>query len=115
MDFDADLELDAGDAWALNQRAWFLATAADERHRNGQEALQAAQRACVLTNWSESRYLDTLAAAYAELGDFSNAVHLQMKALNLAPPGRRLGYELRLELYMSGLPYHASPRSAKPR
>ena len=115
MDFDAELELDAGDAWSLNQRAWFLATAPEEKHRDGQQAVAAALRACVLTNWSEARYVDTLAAAYAELHDFSNAVRLQMKALSLAPPDRRLGYELRLELYLSGLPFHMSPHPVKPR
>lgn len=114
MDFDAELELDAGDAWALNQRAWFLATAPDEKYRDGRQALQTAQRACVLTNWRESRYLDTLAAAYAELGDFSNAVRWQMKALSFAPPGRRLGCELRLEMYFSRLPFHSPARPNRP-
>jgi hypothetical protein len=115
MDFDAELELDSGDAWALNQRAWFLATASEQKHRDGQQAVEVALRACELTNWRQARYLDTLAAAYAELGDFSSAIQWQMKAVRLAPPGRRLGYELRLELYISGLPFHVAPTPVRPR
>ena len=115
MDFDADQALDAGDAWALNQRAWFLATSPDERHRDGAQALETSQRACELTAWREGRYLDTLAAAYAELGDFTSAVNWQMKALRMAPVSRRLGCELRLELYLAGLPIHMPPRANQPR
>lgn len=115
MDFDADLALDASDAWSLNQRAWFLATAPEQRHRDGAQAVEIAQRACELTNWREGRYLDTLAAAHAEVGDFENAIRWQMKALSVSPASRRLGCELRLELYLAGLPFHTPSRANKPR
>ena len=47
-------------------------------------AIDHATRACELTKWKCSAYLDTLAAAYAEAGNFDEAVEFQQKAVELA-------------------------------
>ena len=44
--------------------------------RDGKSAIQHATRACQLTQWRVHGYVSTLAAAYAEAGDFQNAVTL---------------------------------------
>ena len=57
--------------------------------------------------------LDTLAAAYAEAGRFSEAVATVSKALELLTPQREaLAKDLRgrLELYEAGKPYREQPQ-----
>ena len=59
---------------AANNLAWLLATHPDDSIRDGEEALRVAQAMCEQTKFSNPSLLDTLAAAYAEVGDFDNAV-----------------------------------------
>ncbi|NWK54947.1 ASPIC/UnbV domain-containing protein [Verrucomicrobiaceae bacterium N1E253] len=68
----------------LNNIAWQLATHHDPSFRNGKEALRCATRAVELSQYQEPGYLDTLAAAYAELGKFDQAIKIARQALPLA-------------------------------
>jgi tetratricopeptide (TPR) repeat protein len=61
----------------LNEFAWFLATCPDQSQRNGKQAVQYAAKACELTEWKIANYIGTLAAAYAETGDFDTAMKYQ--------------------------------------
>jgi tetratricopeptide (TPR) repeat protein len=70
-------------AGILNQLAWIQAACPDESARNGRESVKAAKEACELTNWQSSQFIDTLAAAFAEVGDFSSAVKYQKQAVKL--------------------------------
>lgn len=94
-----------------NLRAWILATCPDPRIRNGQEAVASATRACELTRWRNHNLLDTLSAAYAEKGDFNEAIKWQEKAVGMVrgnDPNRK-GMVERLELYRAGKPYRDLP------
>ncbi|HEX8490613.1 MAG TPA: tetratricopeptide repeat protein, partial [Chthoniobacterales bacterium] len=68
-------------AYAHNALAWFLATCPDAASRNGADAIAYAKSACELTKWQDADYLDTLAAAYAEKGDFDKAVKYVREAI----------------------------------
>jgi tetratricopeptide (TPR) repeat protein len=68
-------------ARALSHRAWLLATCPDPSFRNRAQAVQDAKVACKLTNWNDDAALDSLAAAYAESGDFDSAVRYGEQAL----------------------------------
>ena len=58
----------------FDRLARLLATCPDDRVRSAARALQLAERASRMTGDGESEVLDTLAAAYAEAGDFDRAV-----------------------------------------
>ncbi|MHC4457477.1 MAG: tetratricopeptide repeat protein [Planctomycetota bacterium] len=69
---------------ALNSLAWVYATNKNSELRNGAAAVRLAQRACELTVYKNVNILDTLAAAYAEAGNFTEAVKTAQTALELA-------------------------------
>ena len=87
--------------------AWFLATCPEDRFRNGPEAVSAGKRACELAKWRRSDAIDTLATAYAEAGDFDQAVKYEKQSLNdssLAPKERQ-EREKRLALFEQRKPF----------
>jgi tetratricopeptide (TPR) repeat protein len=68
-------------ARALSDRAWFQATCADPSFRNGRQAVKDAKAACSIMQWKDEDMIDTLAAAYAETGDFDSAARYAAQAL----------------------------------
>jgi tetratricopeptide (TPR) repeat protein len=106
-DYAKAVELDPESALGQNQLAWVLATAPDDKVRDGKRAVEAAKKACELTDHKNGGYLDTLAAAYAESGQFGEAVEWQEKALKVGDiPVKDLdGARKRLELYKQKKPY----------
>jgi len=89
-----------------NGLAWMLAVSKDDSLRDGPEALKWARLACEKTNLGDPRLLDTLAAAYAECGQFAEAIQTMESAIKLAatadPPAAIEGFRFRLELYQTG-------------
>jgi tetratricopeptide (TPR) repeat protein len=69
---------------ALDGLAWILATSSSAEYRNGPQAVGMAERACELTSRADAAKLKTLAAAYAEIGDFNKAVANASNALKKA-------------------------------
>ncbi len=96
-----------------NSLAWSLATTRDDGLRNGEEAVQWANRACSMTQGRVHAYLDTLAAAYAAVGQFDKALDMANRALTLAQQAGDAGnveeYTRRIELYQQGTPYLQTP------
>ncbi len=78
----------------------------EERLRDGKKAIELATRACELSEWKEAYKLGTLAAAYAEVGEFDKAIEWQEKANRLFTDAedKKKGEE-RLKLYKDKKPY----------
>ena len=98
----------AGDpthARAAERLAWMLATAPDAALRNGREALELAERLDRAAQQRNPVYLELLAAAHAELGDFDEAVRLEERALAALPPAMQETARARLEGYRLRRPW----------
>jgi TPR repeat protein len=91
----------------LNDFAWFLATCPDASRRNGKQAVDYANQACVRTHWKTASMIDTLAAAYAETGDFDTAIKCEKQAMGIPGTGSadKQRMEQRIELYSHHEPY----------
>jgi Tfp pilus assembly protein PilF len=96
------------DSDTANDLSWFLSTCPQAKLRDGKRALALANYACQHTGWDEPQCIDTLAAAYAELGSFDEAIVWEQRAIELADPSNKdfqQQLQQRLELYRKGLPY----------
>jgi hypothetical protein len=76
--------------------------------------VKLAERACQLTGDKHPLLLDTLAAAYAESGEFDRAKETAQRAITLARSAGRSEWaqdiETRLALYNRGLSFHTGSR-----
>ena len=86
-DFEMALELapkdDVERSGILNNLSWTLSTSLADDVRDGKRALELGLEACELTNYKKPHILSTLAAAYAETGQFDKAVEWSEKAVQL--------------------------------
>ncbi len=109
VDFEKALELIPDDekdrSGILNNLSWVLSTSPDDSIRNGKRALELGLKACELTNYEKQHILSTLAAAYAEVGEFEKAIEWSEKAVKIAKEKEDVQleqYESELETYKSG-------------
>lgn len=73
-DFQTALEANPMETGVLNNYAWTLATSPFDDIRDGKKAIELATKAAEITEYNAPHILSTLAAAYAEAGDFEEAV-----------------------------------------
>src|SRR5205807_9324720 len=94
---------------ALGKLAWLRATCPDSSFRDGSKALQLARRADQLSGGTNALVLRTLAAGYAEAGQFEKAIENGRAATRVAQMqgDNSLAAALAQEiaLYELGLPY----------
>ena len=112
--YESALRIDPRSVLTMNNLGWLLATCADPSVRNGARAVEVAARAELLSGGEDPLILHTLAAAYAENGQFSQAVETAQRALQLAEQQKK-GILLRalpneITLYRAELPYHEPSR-----
>ena len=80
-DLEMALTLQPDDSGVLNNLAWLLATSPDDAIRDGKRAIELARKACEETTWKQPHIISTLAASYAEAGDFAEARKYSQQAV----------------------------------
>jgi len=88
IDYEKAIGLNPENTLAHNNYSWLLSTCPNGRFRNGEKALKLALKANELIT-NEVIYLDTLAAAYAEKGNFEKAIQIEEKAVSLLRNDKR--------------------------
>jgi tetratricopeptide (TPR) repeat protein len=106
-DYESAIRLDPKRPRAYTFLARLLSTSPKDECRDGKKAVENATKGCEMSGWKEPYSIDALAAAYAEIGDFKNALKWQEKAIEYGIPhaeelemARR-----RLTLFESKKPY----------
>jgi protein O-mannosyl-transferase len=104
------------DVALLDEVASILATNPNRSLRNGAEAVELAERAVRLSGAGRPAVLGTLAAAYAETGQFAKAVETAQRAIDLASAKKETAIvntlQARIKLYRAGSPYHETRQAA---
>ena len=99
-------------AQTLDSAAWILATSPNTSLKNREKAVRYSIRACdLITSKSPYYYqcIDTLAAAYAAVGDFDSAIDWASRAFEFAPnAAKKAAVGFRLTLYRDGNPFQQS-------
>jgi tetratricopeptide (TPR) repeat protein len=83
-DYEIALKSQPDDSHMLNNLAWVLATSTDDNIRNAKRSIEIGTKACEVTDYKAPHILSTLAAGYAEAGDWDNAVKWSNKAVELS-------------------------------
>jgi TPR repeat protein len=93
---------------ALIPLAWILATTKNSAIRDGADAVVFAEKAVTATSRKKPADLDTLAAAYAEAGQFNKAVRTEQEAIALSQTAaEKNDYTARLKLFKAHVSYRA--------
>jgi tetratricopeptide (TPR) repeat protein len=106
-DSEEAIRIDSTFSPAYNRIGWICAVCADPHFRDSAKAVQYARKACELSKWKDHKSVDTLAAAYAEAGNFEAAAKWENKALEADLTKQTASdYQTRLQLYRAEKPFH---------
>ena len=112
------IDLEPGRVSALLGAARILACSPNTELRNGTEAVAFAEKANQVTQGADPSVLDALGAAYAEQGQFQQAIASANRALELVnakgDANAAGAIRHRLSLYMADKPFHYAAHAAKP-
>jgi tetratricopeptide (TPR) repeat protein len=111
VDCNAAVQADPTNYLANWSLAWLLATCPKDNIRDGEQAVKRATIACEQSDWKSPHILGALAAAYAEKGNFKEAIKWQEKAISIkyALSGDQDEARARLKLYKDGKPFRQKP------
>jgi tetratricopeptide (TPR) repeat protein len=103
------LQLQPDDPGIENRLALMLSTATESSLRDGARAVDLASRASLAAGGNNEAFLRTLAAAYAQVGRYPDAVKTARRALDLAKAqadgGLAGALPREIALYQAGRPY----------
>ena len=97
-DYEQAIKLEPEDTQVLNNYAWVLATSTDDKVRNADRSIELGTKACELTKYERPHILSTLAAGYAEKGDWENAIKWSTKAVEVGAKDAEVSEQLKKEL-----------------
>ena len=107
--FEKALEASPDDVTIMNNLAWLAATHESSSVRDGTLAAKWAEKATRATKGNNPIVLDTLAAAYAEQGEFGRAIKVIDRAVRLASAAENPEVldklKSRMERYEKSLPF----------
>ncbi len=116
--FRRALQIAPDDVQSMHRLAWVLATSPIDSVRNGPEAVRWAEQACQRTQRRDAMALDALAAAYAEVGRFDQAVETVEQARQIAQARGQTALAAllnkRLDQYRQGRPTRFAPIAEPP-
>lgn len=104
-DYEAAIKVQPEEEGLLNNLAWVLCTSPDDKLRNGKRALELAEKAAQVSDYKKGFILSTLAAAYAETGDFEKAKEWSQKAIDNGREGEVDQLKAELESYKQNKPW----------
>jgi len=99
------LAAEQGNVLAANRLAWLMAACPIEDVCNGEVALEFA--ALAVQQERTATNLDSLAAAYARIGDFDRALQVIKEILSdkSLSSSARVKYSRRIDRYQNGIPF----------
>jgi protein O-mannosyl-transferase len=107
------LEIDSGLMNAEVNLAWVLATSSDDSLRNGARAVELSEDVASRAGHANAIVLRTLAAAYAEIGRFNDAIATAQQAIEIAEAtgNKGLAGDLKQNIaaYQSNQPIRSGP------
>ena len=109
-DYETAIGLNPTDPQPYDVEAYLLSVCPMPKYRDAQKAIGYAKKACELTQWKEAEPIGTLAAAYAEAGQFEEAINFQTKAAEIDPKAVN---EKRLVLYQQKQPFRDLNRAKR--
>lgn len=109
-DYEKAIVLDPKNSNAYGTEAYLLSVCPAPKYRDGAKAVRYATKACELTEWHDAQAIDSLAAAYAEAGDFDKAIQYQKQADEMA---KKVDDPDRLALYEKHQPFRDLNRAEK--
>jgi tetratricopeptide (TPR) repeat protein len=109
-EYTESIRLDPENPDSLLHRAVMHSVCNDARYRDGRQAVEDATKACELTEWKDPLFLNGLASAYAEKGEFDAAIRWQTKAIELSPKDQAKTMQARLEQLRQGKPFRMTWR-----
>jgi tetratricopeptide (TPR) repeat protein len=113
-DFVRTIELHPEFASAKKNLAWLRATCPDSQLRNGREAVELARQALDMTHSDQPAWLEVLAAAHAESGDFDSASDWQRQTIEQLQAADDSPTTQRLRMYQSRQPFRHSCEPGQP-
>jgi len=116
--YQKSLELQPQNATTGKNLAWILATCPEASVRNGPKAVELAEQAVRLSGGTNSIFIGTLAAAYAEAGRFPEAVETAQRARQLAADQNNAALvdllQMQIGLYQAGSPFRDASQTNAP-
>jgi len=113
--YEKAMALAPGDPHSRNNIAWVLATSSDASIRDGVKAVELAQEAVQLSRGRDSKFIRTLAAAYAESSRFPEAIAAAQQAITIAAMQGNTGLANTLRKEIALYRGHISLREMEPR